>query len=61
MCDPVETITTANVFVESTSSILGAQVVDPHDAIPDVIPREILLTLEILYGLSTFDPPHTRT
>ena len=41
MRGPVETITTAIVFVELSSAVPGTQVVDRHDAIPQDIPHEI--------------------
>ena len=50
-------IATANAFVESSSTVPGAQMFDPHDVIPDPTPHQISLLHEILYGLSPFDPP----
>ena len=55
MRDPIDMIATASAFVESSSTVSGAQVFDHHDAIPDPTPHEILLLPEILYGLSPFD------
>ena len=42
----IETITTASALVESSSTVPGDQVVDPHDVIPEETPDEILLAHE---------------